>query len=44
MVEVTEVMKSKQRLGKSNGRWVGGKCVSYYRRKAGKKPNDGKVL
>lgn len=44
IMSVNEIMKSKQRLGKSNGRWVGGKSVSYYRRKAGKKPNDGMVV
>lgn len=41
---IIELMKSKQRFGKSNGRWAGGKSVSYYRRKAGKKPNDGKIV
>jgi hypothetical protein len=43
-ISINELMTSKQRLGKSNGRWGGGKSVSYYRRKAGKKPNDGKIV
>lgn len=43
-LSISEVMKSKQRFGKSNGRWRGGKSVSYYRRRAGKKPNDGTVV
>ena len=32
------------RPGKDNGRWKGGKSKTYYRRKAGCKPNDGKVV
>jgi hypothetical protein len=44
LARITELMKAKQRMGKTNGRWRGGKSVSYYRRRAGKKPNDGKVV
>src|SRR5689334_14621241 len=39
-----EIMKSKQRFGKSNGRWKNGRSVSFYRRKAGKKTGDGKIV
>ena len=32
------------RLGESNGRWNGGKSKTYYRRIAGCKTNDGKIV
>jgi|SRR5690606_6432208 len=32
------------RPGKSNGRFKGGVSKSYYRKKAGAKPNDGKIV
>jgi len=32
------------RTGKSNGRWKGGVSKSYYRKKAGAKTNDGKIV
>ena len=32
------------RFGKKNGRWKGGDSKTYYRRVAGCKPNDGKVV
>ena len=32
------------RFGKKNGRWKGGISKTYYRRKAGCKTNDGKVV
>ena len=32
------------RLGRENGRWEGGTSKTYYRRIAGCKPNDGKVV
>jgi len=32
------------RLGKKNGRWKGGTSKSYYRKKAGAKTGDGKVV
>lgn len=32
------------RPAKSNGRWSGGKSKTYYRKKAGAKPNDGKIV
>lgn len=32
------------RPAKSNGRWKGGTSKTYYRRKAGAKPGDGKVV
>ena len=32
------------RIGKKNGRWDGGKSKSYYRRRAGCRPNDGKIV
>jgi len=45
-IRVMEIgkMKSKMRLGKNNGRWRGGTSVDYYRRKAGKKPGDKKIV
>lgn len=35
---------SMARGGKSNGRWKGGTSKSYYRKKAGTKPGDGKIV
>lgn len=32
------------RTGKSNGRWKGGRSKTYYRKKAGAKPNDGSII
>ncbi len=32
------------RTGKSNGRWKGGTSKSYYRKKAGAKKGDGKIV
>jgi uncharacterized protein YgiB involved in biofilm formation len=32
------------RTGKSNGRWKGGVSKTYYRKKAGAKTGDGKVV
>jgi hypothetical protein len=32
------------RPAKKNGRWKGGTSKSYYRKKAGAKPNDGKIV
>jgi hypothetical protein len=32
------------RMGKSNGRWKGGKSKTYYRRVAGAKPKDGSIV
>jgi len=32
------------RYGKKNGRWKGGNPKTYYRKKAGCKRNDGKVV
>jgi len=36
--------KSMQRFGKKNGRWKGGTSKTYYRRIAGCKANDGKLV
>lgn len=33
-----------QRFGPNNGRWKGGKSKTYYRRVAGCKKNDGKLV
>ena len=35
---------SMARMGASNGRWKGGTSKTYYRRIAGCKPNDGKIV
>lgn len=32
------------RYGKKNGRWKGGISKTYYRKKAGCKKNDGKIV
>jgi len=32
------------RTGKTNGRWKNGRSVSYYRKKAGAKDNDGSII
>lgn len=32
------------RPGKANGRWKGGISKTYYRKKAGAKKNDGKIV